>query len=179
MSAFVLLAKPWWVNLLVLIPAIPFLVSRQENGLPRKQLFVAGCFAIAFGFVEAAVVVYLRAAAGPWPGPPANAITAFPGSLSRIECYREAATMIMLGGVSWLTGKSFYERVAAFLWMFALWDIFYYIWLRVTIGWPASFLDTDLLFLVPTPWIAQVWFPLLVSSLTALAIGLRCSKSSQ
>jgi len=124
-------------------------------------------------------VVYLRAATGLWPGPPTIALIPFPQGLLTIECYREAATMVMLFGVSWLAGHGIWERAAAFLWMFAFWDIFYYVWLRLTISWPASFLDTDILFLIPTPWIAQVWLPLLISSLTALAIWLRCSTGRQ
>lgn len=175
----VLLAKPWWVNLLVLVPAVPFFLPQQKIRLSRKQLLIAALFAIAFGFVEAAVVVYLRAAAGLWPGPSSKTLIPFPQGLLTIECYREAATMIMLCGFSWLTGRNICERVAAFLWMFAFWDIFYYVWLRVTIGWPVSFLDPDILFLIPTPWIAQVWLPLLISSLTAFAIWLRCSTGRQ
>jgi hypothetical protein len=179
MSELFLLAKPWWVNLLDLVPAVPFFLPQQKIRLPGKQLLIAALFAIAFGFVEAAVVVYLRAATGLWPGPPATALAAFPESLLKIECYREAATMIMLCGVSWLTGRNIGQRAAAFLWMFAFWDLFYYVWLRLTIGWPASFLDTDILFLIPTPWIAQVWLPLLISILTGLAIWLRCSTGRQ
>jgi hypothetical protein len=175
MSASVLLARPWWVNLLILVPAVPFLLPRQKICLTRKQILVAALFAIAFGFVEAAVVVYLRAAAGLWPGPTAKTFVPIPQSLLTIECYREAATMIMIYGIALLIGKNIHERVAAFLWVFAFWDIFYYVWLRVTIGWPATFLDSDILFLIPTPWVAQVWLPLLISGLTALAVWLRCS----
>jgi hypothetical protein len=173
MSVPILLASPWWVDLLVLVPAIPFLLPKQKISLNRKQLLAAAVFAIAFAFVEAAVVVYLRAAAGLWPIAPTKAFVPIPQSLLKIEVFREAATMIMLYSVSSLTGRNLAERVASFLWVFAFWDVFYYVWLRLAITWPTSFLDSDILFLIPTPWVAQVWFPLLVSILTALAVWFR------
>ncbi len=174
MSAFVPLASPWWVNLFILVPVLPFFLSKKR--IPKKRLLVAALFGIAFGFVEAAAVVYLRAATGLLPGPTAKVIVAAPANLLKIECSREAATLAMLCGISWLFGHGAYERVAAFLWTFAFWDFFYYVWLRVTIGWPGSLLDTDVLFLIPRPWIAQVWFPMLISFLTALAVWFHSSK---
>jgi hypothetical protein len=174
MSGFVLLATPWWVNLLILIPAVAFLNSRKQKiRMEKKRLLPAALIAIAFGFVEAAVVVYLRAATGLWPGPPVKALVTLPGALLRIEYFREAATLIMLAGIAWLAGQSIKARFVAFLWTFAIWDIFYYVWLRLTIGWPTSFLNSDLLFLIPVPWTAQVWFPILVSGLTATVIWFR------
>ena len=174
MSRLVLFAMPWWVNLLILIPVVPYLLSRKEKiRIGRKRLLVAALFGVAFGFVEAAVVVYLRAATGLWPGPQVKALAAFPEGLLRIECFREVATMIMLGAIALLAGKSAKEKVVVFLWTFAVWDIFYYVWLRITIGWPTSLTNPDLLFLIPVPWVAQVWFPILVSGLTAVVIWFR------
>jgi hypothetical protein len=174
------LASPWWVNLCFFVPALPFL-SRNKISIARKRLVVAALFGIAFGFVEAAVVVYLRATLGLLTGPPANAVAAIPAKFLTIECCREAATLIMLLTVAWLFGEGIYERAVAFLWTFAFWDFFYYVWLRVAIGWPGSLLDTDVLFLIPKPWIAQVWFPLLISLLTAFAVWFHSprSKSSE
>ena len=173
MSGFALFASPWWVNLLILIPLAPYLLSRNAKfSLGRKRLLVIAIFGIAFGFVEAAVVVYLRAATGLWPVIQVNA-AALPENLVRIECFREAATMVMLGGIAWLAGQNLKARAAAFLWTFAFWDFFYYVWLRLTIGWPSSLVSSDILFLIPVPWIAQVWFPILVSSLTAAVIWFR------
>jgi hypothetical protein len=174
MSGFVLLASPWWVNLLILVPVIPYLLSRKAKfPIVRKRLLFIAVFGIAFGFVEAAVVVYLRAATGLWPVPQAHGPAAMPGDLVRIECFREAATIVMLGGIAWLAGQNFKAKIAAFLWTFAFWDFFYYVWLRLTIGWPNSLVSSDILFLIPVPWIAQVWFPLLVSTLTAAVIWFR------
>jgi hypothetical protein len=174
MSGFVLFATPWWVNFLILIPTVPYLLSRADKiRIGKKRLLVAAIMGMAFGFVEAAVVVYLRAATGLLPGSHAETLAAIPESLYRIECFREAATMIMLGGIALLTAQNTKEKVVAFLWTFAFWDIFYYVWLRLTIGWPSSLIDSDVLFLIPVPWVAQVWFPILVSGLTALVIWFR------
>ena len=174
MSGFALFASPWWVNLLVLVPIIPYLLSRKAKlPLDRKRLLAVAVFGIAFGFVEAAVVVYLRAATGLLPVPQAHGPAALPETLVRIECFREAATLVMLGGIAWLAGQNLKARISAFLWTFAFWEFFYYVWLRLTIGWPGSLVSSDILFLIPVPWIAQVWFPLLISSVTAAVIWFR------
>jgi hypothetical protein len=188
MEKLQLWAQPWWVNLLVLIPLATYFAFRRKGLLLKgRQLMLIAIFAAAFGFVEAAVVVYLRAAVGLLPGyagtlsdlqhaspgyVQATSLSHFPQSLLTIEVYREAATMVMLLCVALLSASKASARWAAFLWIFALWDIAYYAGLWVTVRWPASPTDLDVLFLIPVPWVAQVWFPLLVSTLTALAIAL-------
>jgi hypothetical protein len=180
-------AQPWWVNLLVLIPFVTYFVFRRKGPLlNRRQLIILAIFATAFGFMEAAVVVYLRAAVGLLPGymgtlselrhsslgyEQAKSLSQFPQSLLTIEAYREVATIVMLIGVALVAGSRSSARWAAFLWVFALWDIAYYAGLWATVRWPASLLDLDVLFLIPAPWVAQVWLPLLVSTLTVLAIA--------
>jgi len=187
MQKFQVWAQPWWVNLLILVPLVTYLAYRRKGlSLQRRQLIILAIFAAAFGFVEAAVVVYLRAAIGLLPGymgtlselrhsllgyTQASSLSQFPQSLLTIEVYREAATMVMLVGVSLLAATKTSARWAAFLWIFALWDVAYYAGLWITVRWPASFTDLDVLFLIPVPWIAQVWFPLVVSLLTVLAIA--------
>ncbi len=174
MSRFVLFATPWWVNLLALAPLIPYFLSiKTRLSIGRKRLLLLAVFGIAFGFVEAALVVYLRAATGLLPIPQVHGAAAMTQSLARTECFREAATIVMLFGIAWLAGQNLRSKVAAFLWTFAFWDFFYYVWLRITIAWPGSLFDTDILFLIPTPWIAQVWFPLLISGFTAAVIWSR------
>jgi len=180
-------AQPWWVNLLVLIPLTTYFAFRRRGLLNWRQLTVLAIFAGAFGFAEAAVVVYLRAAVGLLPGYTGTlsqlqhssqgyhqeqSISEFPPSLLTIELYREAATMAMLVSVALLAAPRTSARWAAFLWVFALWDITYYAGLWATVRWPASLTDLDVLFLIPVPWVAQVWFPLMVSALTVLVIGL-------
>lgn len=189
MDKFQLLARPWWVSLLILVPGAVYWIWRRTGlELAWRQIFTLSAFAVAFGFVEAAVVVYLRAAVGLLPGyetgtladvrrlslsyQQAQSVAHFPQSLLTIEIAREAATMVMLICVALLTGARMRERCAAFLWAFAVWDITYYAGLWATVGWPASFKDFDVLFLIPVPWIAQVWYPILVSALTLLAVCL-------
>jgi hypothetical protein len=182
-----LIAEPWWVNLLVLIPPIASF-SWRRGGIPLtpRQLLSSGVFAAAFGFVEAVVVVYLRAAAGLLPGyqgtladvvrrsgefyQQSQAINQFPQSLLTLEVLREAATIVMLLSVALLTAAKASSRAAVFLWTFAIWDIAYYAALWTTVRWPLSLRDSDVLFLIPRPWISPVWFPLAVSALTILVV---------
>ena len=189
MGPFQLLAQPLWVNLFLLVPVALFFAWRR-NGIqiPRRRFLFAAIFALAFGFVEAAVVVYLRAATGLLPDytgtlsevqrnviethlEPPN-IAQLPPSLLTVELFRERATIVMLASVALLTAAKARERLAVFLWTFAMWDISYYAGLWATIRWPSSLKDLDVLFLIPVPWIAQVWFPLLVSVLTLVTVGL-------
>ena len=168
----------------MLVPVINLAVWRRRPlGLEMPRLLLAGAFAAAFGFVEAAVVVYLRSALGLAGGErlmlqdveklatmvalPADAASQ---TLMRVEVAREAATIIMLVSVAMLAARALRDRWAAFLWMFAIWDIVYYAGLWATVGWPASLLDADVLFLIPVPWLSQVWFPLLVSLLCVGAV---------
>jgi len=193
MEKFQAFAHPWWVNLLIIVPAAAYFLWRRkglELTLQRKLIITA--FALAFGFVEAAVVVYLRAAVGFLPGangapeirrfsaadPQAPLLTGFPPSLLTIEVLREAATMLMLLCTALLAAPRARERWAAFLWAFAIWDITYYAGLWATVRWPTSLKETDILFLIPVPWVAQVWYPLVVSALTLLAVSLVKSTAS-
>jgi hypothetical protein len=182
-----LIAQPWWVNLIVLIPPLAWL-SWRRGGVPlaARKLAISGVFAAAFGFLEAVVVVYLRAAIGLLPGyhgtlsdvvrmsgqyyAQSQAITQFPQSLLSLEALREAATILMLLTVALLTSANSRARAAVFLWTFAIWDIVYYAGLWSTVRWPLSFKDPDVLFLIPVPWLSPVWFPLLVSALALAAV---------
>jgi hypothetical protein len=189
MEQFQLFAQPFWVNTLVLIPVALFFIWRSRGiQISRRKLLVAAVFATAFGFVEAAAVVYLRAAGGLLPGytgtpsqlqqiaqiahPPVPTVSHFSQTLLTIEMVREGATMVMLVSIALLTVSRRREQWAVFLWIFAVWDISYYAGLWATIRWPASLKDLDILFLIPVPWLAQVWYPLLVSFLTIITVGL-------
>jgi hypothetical protein len=76
-----------------------------------------------------------------------------------VELMREAATVVMLASVGAIAGKHFWERFGFFLVAFGVWDIFYYVWLKVIVNWPATITDWDILFLIPLPWIAPVIAP--------------------
>jgi hypothetical protein len=128
----------------------------------RRRIMWCGVFAVAMAFVESAVVVDLRAL-GPAEGPLAALQSVIPRHLLVIEVYREAATIIMLLAVAALAGRGLWQRFLLFAVTFGIWDIFYYIWLRVLIGWPLSLLTWDVLFLIPIPWVAPVLAPVLVS----------------
>ena len=113
------------------------------------------------GLLETAVVIYLRELMYPegfkFPLAPINP------DIAITEVLREAATVIMLLGISMLTGKTRSERFAWFIYSFAVWDIFYYVFLKLIINWPESWLTWDILFLIPVTWVGPVISPVLVA----------------
>ena len=117
-------------------------------------------FSVAMGYFEAAVVIYLREIY--YPGGFAFPLVVMPG-LSSVELLREAATVFMLAGVGILAGQTRPHRLAFFLTAFAVWDLFYYVFLKVFLNWPPSLLTWDILFLIPVPWIGPVLTPCIVS----------------
>jgi hypothetical protein len=118
-------------------------------------------YAVAMAYVEAAVVVYLRAIY--YPQGFAFPLAPMPPGMAGIEIGREGATLLMLLGVAMLAGAERRERVLAFCVGFGVWDLFYYVWLRLLLGWPPSLLTWDILFLIPVPWIGPVLAPVIVS----------------
>jgi hypothetical protein len=122
-------------------------------------------WASAFGVAEGAVVVYLRRLC--YPGQPDDG-PLFPLRVTdplilRTEFAREVATLVMLLGVAMLAERRPLRRFAAFAFAFGVWDIAYYLFLRVALGWPASLMTWDVLFLIPQPWSSPVLAPVLVS----------------
>ncbi len=125
-------------------------------------------FAIAFAWVESALVVYLRdiffdgdfkfPLFVQWEGD-----KHIVSPLIRIEFFREIATLIMLVTVGWLAGVDRATQFAFFMIAFGVWDIFYYVWLKVMVQWPASLMTWDLLFYVPLPWVGPVITPVLIA----------------
>lgn len=126
-----------------------------------RRIFWASAFAIAFALVEAAVVVYLRALY--YPGGFAFPLSVLQMNHLVVEIAREAATVLMLASVGLLVGRSRWQKLGFFLITFAVWDIFYYIWLKVFLDWPSSLVEWDVLFLIPIPWIGPVIAPALIS----------------
>ena len=136
-----------------------------------KELLLLAVFGTAMAHLEGVVVVYLRKALGMTDAESnRESLDKFPASYLRIEMTREAATIIMLVVIAFLAGDSWMERGIFFLWTFAFWDLFYYVSLYMLIKWPPKLTTIDVLFLIPVPWIAPVWFPVAVSSLTILAV---------
>lgn len=121
-----------------------------------NKLICMGIFGIAFGFVEAIVVIYLRKIPGTSEVIKLPLIAEFPSELLAIEQAREICTIVMLASFAWLVGKEKLEKIAVFLWTFAFWDLFYYIFLYFAVGFPSSLLAWDVVFLVPINW----WLPM-------------------
>jgi hypothetical protein len=135
------------------------------------NLTLLALFGIAMAHLEGVVVVYLRKALGMSDSDSnRESLGKFPARYLRIEMTREAATIIMLVVIAYLTGDGWVEKGIFFLWTFAFWDLFYYGSLYLLIKWPPKLTTIDVLFLIPKPWIAPVWFPVVVSSLTILTI---------
>lgn len=155
----------------------------------NQKLVYLISFSLAFAFVESAVVVYLRRFVGEgfllskdsyqvllnlW----AIAFV-LPHELilkdnltNTIEIWREFSTMVMLLSVAFLAGKNVKQRVGAFLISFSIWDIFYYIFLYLLLGWPKGLFDMDIYFLIPVVWIGPVLTPIVIS-LILLIVGLK------
>ena len=122
-------------------------------------------FAIAMAHVEAALVVHLRTIY--YPDDP---LTIFPLAILTqrdlaIELAREVATIVMITSVALLAERRPVRVFAAFVYVFGLWDICYYLWLKLMIGWPQSWLEWDVLFLIPWPWFGPWITPVLISLL--------------
>ena len=92
---------------------------------------------------------------------------ALPGPGLRLEQWREIATLVMIGAVAALGRPPLRVALARGLWVFGLWILLYYLFLRLWTGFPGSLSDSDVVFLVPRPWIAPVWSACLVSIICA------------
>jgi hypothetical protein len=126
--------------------------------------FTVVAFAIAMAWVESAVVYYLRTHLDRIEPHQANPLPLI-GALGQVELVRELATMIMLLTVGLLAGRTWRERFGYTFIAFGVWDIFYYVFLKVMCGWPHSLLDWDILFLLPLPWWGPALAPMLIASL--------------
>jgi len=138
------------------------------------RLCIVVIFRIALAYIEAAVVVYLRTIFHPegFTFPLTTfGITPSWKRLLLTEIGREASSMVLISTAAWLFGQTLQQRFAYFLAIFAVWDIFYYVWLKVLINWPNSIMDWDILFLIPIIWASPVLAPVLVS-LTLLVFAI-------
>ncbi len=132
----------------------------------KRTLFWLALFAIAMAYLESAIVVYLRELYYP-----ENILKLFPPKLFTnfdlaVELGREAATVVMMYSIARLvSAKNATRTFAAFVFLFGVWDLFYYIWLKVLIGWPVAWLEWDILFLIPIVWLGPWICPALISVL--------------
>jgi hypothetical protein len=146
----------------------------------RRHIVSLVLFGIAFGYLEAAVVVYLRSlsepirAAAGLPTGDLFPLTKFSQlgayqRIAKIELAREASTLIMLAAVALAVARRFHIWLAAFALAFGVWDLTFYASLNLLSGWPQSLFTWDLLFLLPVPWIGPILAPVIVAA--SLAIG--------
>jgi len=124
-------------------------------------------FAVAMAWMEAATVVYLRTLVGRIDPYQATPLPMLP-HLTSAELVREAATLVMLVTIGWLTGRTWRSRLGYAIIAFGVWDILYYLFLRVIVGWPRSIWDWDVLFLIPLPWWGPVIAPVLIAAMMVL-----------
>ncbi len=127
----------------------------------KKNILLILILSIAFAYIESAVVIYLRSLYYPdgFPFP----LQTFNNSHLLIELGRECSIIIILLGLGYIAGKKILQRFAFFMFAFGVWDIFYYIWLKLLIDWPESLFAWDILFLIPIPWVGPILSPVLVS----------------
>ena len=130
----------------------------------RTTWLLVFVFAVAMAWVEAAAVYYLRVLVDrvdPYQADPLPIL----GVLNQVELVRELATLVMLAAVGWLAGRTTAARVGYAAVAFGVWDIFYYVFLRLMDEWPRSLLDWDVLFLIPLPWWGPVLAPVCIALL--------------
>jgi hypothetical protein len=122
-------------------------------------------FAVAMAWLEAACVFYIRALVDRVEPYQVNPLP-INDPLGNVELWREAATLVMLATLGLLAGRTWYRRAGYAALAFGVWDIFYYVFLRLISGWPRTLLDWDILFLLPLPW----WGPVLAPVSIALVM---------
>jgi hypothetical protein len=158
--------------------------SAETFAKALRRLCMVVIFAVAFAYIEAAVVVYLRAIfhADGFSFPLTSLAPGKPfRRLLLVEVGREAATLVLIFTGAWLSGRNGAQRFAFFATIFAVWDIFYYVWLKILLDWPGSVMDWDLLFLIPVAWASPVLAPVIVSAiLFAFAVVIiKCDASGR
>ena len=152
-------------------------VRAMRNHARRTAYAIVGILALAFGWIEASAVVYLREIYTrelllQGVSDVRNlqvTLVSLPDRLVALEMVREACTIVLLGVVAWLAGRRPADRAGAFLLSFGIWDLAYYGVLQLVVGWPDSLSTWDILFLIPLPWVAPVWAPISVAALFVLA----------
>ena len=127
-----------------------------------NRLFWLLVWGAAFAYIEASVVVYLRKIY--YPEGFAFPVVIAQNSIVVVEILREAATLVILWATAELAYRKIENRLAVFMVLFGIWDIFYYLFLKLILDWPESLSSWDLLFLIPLPWAGPVWAPMVVSA---------------
>ncbi len=129
----------------------------------NRRILWLTVFGAGFGWVEAAIVVYLRGLF--YPEGFALPLHPLAPDMLRVELIRELATLAMLIAIGMLAGRTRWGRAAAFGFAFGVWDLVYYLGLKLSLGWPSSLATWDVLFLIPWPWLGPVYAPATVAVL--------------
>jgi hypothetical protein len=144
------------------------LTGEPRSGAHARAIAAVVAFGIAFGWLEAAVVVYLRELLYPegfdFP------LRLLRPDLAVVEVAREAATLVMLGAAGVLGARTAWGRFGLFALAFGVWDLVYYLGLWIVLGWPAGLGTWDVLFLIPGVWTGPVWTAALIAVLL-MALG--------
>jgi hypothetical protein len=143
------------------------IINMQKSTV--KVIVYVTIFAVAMGYMESAVVIYLRKIY--YPEGFVFPLKAIDQHTAMVEIFREAATLIMLAVTGFLAGRTRAERFGFFLFCFGIWDIFFYIFLKLFLDWPESLLTWDILFLIPVTWVGPVMAPV-INSLTMITLAL-------
>ena len=146
---------------------MPYTGLVRDTGTAGRYLWLC-LFGLALGWVEGAVVVYLRELY--YPDGFQFPVIIIPTWLAGVELVREAASLLLLAAGARLAGRSFLERFGAFMILFGVWDLVYYAVLKLVLDWPESLATWDILFLLPVPWVGPVWAPCLIS-IALVAVG--------
>ncbi|MEA1873692.1 MAG: hypothetical protein U9N51_04585 [Bacteroidota bacterium] len=128
---------------------------------PYRTLLWVSLFAVAFAMIETAVVIYLREIF--YPGGFDFPLQLISPDLAVVESVREVATMLLLVSIAAVAARKFMTGMAWFIYAFAIWDIFYYVFLYVFLGWPETLMTWDVLFLLPFTWVGPVCAPVINS----------------
>lgn len=129
-----------------------------------KKLRVAmwvSFFSIAMGILECIVVIYLRKIY--YPEGFGFPLKSMDTEAIGVELLRELATIVMLLAVGVLAGNTRTKKFGWFIYAFAVWDLSYYLFLKLLIGWPDSLMTLDILFLIPCTWVGPVLAPVINS----------------
>ena len=126
-----------------------------------RQLFWLMVWGVAFAYIEASVVVYLREIY--YPDGFAFPVVIAETHMALTEVVRELATLLIMWATVNLTYQMLQSKMAAFMVIFGIWDIFYYIFLKIILNWPEALTSWDILFLIPIPWVGPIWAPIVVS----------------
>ena len=136
-------------------------------GRERSRWLIVVAFAIGMAWVEAASVYYLRVITNRIDPYQQNPLPIH-GVLGAVELVREAATLLMLLTIGMLAGRTWHKRLGYTSIAFGVWDILYYVFLRMMSGWPRSVFDWDILFLLPLPWWGPVLAPVSIAVLMVI-----------